>query len=243
MPDKELSHKVASLVRWMQGQTRQAKARGGVFGVSGGVDSALVMALAKKAWDEQCMGLVMPCHSLPEDSEDALWLLDYFSCPHEVVDLTPTYDALETTLSCLGEPRQMALANLKPRLRSMTLYYQGALLNYLVVGSTNKAELYTGYFTKHGDSGVDMLPLANLTKRQVWEMSRYLGVPQRIVDKVPSAGLWRGQTDEDEMGLTYKDLDSYLSGGTVEGAVLDRIRALHKGSSHKRKMPPIPDLD
>ncbi|MGI6643615.1 MAG: NAD(+) synthase [Bacillota bacterium] len=243
MPSHSMQDKVANLVRWMRTRTQEARAKGGVFGVSGGVDSALVLALSKKAWGDDCLGLIMPCHSLPEDAEDAMMLLEHFSVDYRVVDLTPSYDALLASLSDMEEPSVLAMANLKPRLRSMTLYYVATLYNYLVVGSSNRAEIHVGYFTKHGDSAVDMLPLANLTKAQVWEMSRYLGVPDKIVEKTPSAGLWRGQTDEEEMGLLYKDLDAYLSGNPVSPGVRNKIEEMHRRTEHKRRMPYIPDLD
>ncbi len=243
MPSQCMEDKVMGIVRWMRTQSTEAGAKGGVFGVSGGVDSALVLALAKRAWGDHCMGLIMPCHSLPEDAEDAIELLKHFSVCYEVADLTSAYDALLANLSVLGEPSVLSAANLKPRLRSMTLYYAAALRNYLVVGSSNRDEIHIGYFTKHGDSGVDMLPLANLTKAEVWEMSRYLGVPDKIVDKIPSAGLWRGQTDEEEMGLLYKDLDAYLMGNPVHPEVRRKIEERHRRTEHKRRMPPIPDLN
>ncbi len=237
-----LETKVRGLTRWMKTITGEAGALGGVFGVSGGVDSALVLALAKRAWGNNCMGLVMPCHSADEDARDALQLLNLFSCPHRVCDLTSVYDEVLKNLSVLGAGTNLAKANLKPRLRSMTLYYQAALLNYLVVGASNKAELHVGYFTKHGDSGVDMQPLAHLTKTEVWDMARYLGVPDGIASKTPSGGLWQGQTDEEEMGLTYKDLDTYLSGGVVSEEVLKKIQSKHAKSEHKRRVPAIPDF-
>jgi NAD+ synthase len=241
MMGRSIEEKASYIIQWMRDRTREAGARGGVFGVSGGVDSALVLALAKRAWGDECMGLVLPCHSLPEDVSDALDLLKLFKCAHKTIDLTGPYDSMVAVLSDLGEPDKLALANLKPRLRMTALYYQASLANYLVVGTGNRDEYYIGYFTKYGDGGSDMAPLARLTKGEVREMALYLGVPEHIVNRVPSAGLWRGQTDESEMGLTYRDLDDYLLGKEVPVDVKALIERKHKLSEHKRRTPPIPD--
>lgn len=239
----DMQDRVDRLVSWMRDRCAEAGAKGGVFGVSGGVDSALVLALSKKAWPDGCMGLVMPCHSLPEDAADALDLLDQFKCPHSVVDLTETYDTLMKSLPSSDAPSLgLAKANLKPRLRMLTIYYHANLLNYMVIGTGNRDEIYVGYSTKYGDSGVDILPIGSLTKSEVREMARYLGVPERIVGKPPSAGLWQGQTDEGEMGLLYRDIDAYLLGERVDGEVEEKIERRHRASEHKRHVPPVPEL-
>ncbi|HHY75237.1 MAG TPA: NAD(+) synthase [Firmicutes bacterium] len=250
------------LVEWMQDRAREAGARGGVFGVSGGIDSALVLALSRKAYGDNCLALIMPCYSLQEDVDDALELVRLFGCPYKVVDLCPAFDALLSSLSSGGgegipggagkEPDagmapdasaiSLAEANIKPRLRMTALYYYANLLNYLVVGTSNRAELYVGYSTKYGDSGVDIMPLGGLTKGEVREMAAYLGVPKKIIEKAPSAGLWKGQTDEGEMGITYRDLDRYLLGLPVPDDVREKIERRHRNSEHKRRMPPVPDV-
>ena len=134
----------------------------------------------------------------------------------------------------------MAEANLKPRIRMATLYYFANQLHYLVVGSGNKCELAVGYFAKYGDGGVDILPLGNLVKSQVRELAHYLGIPEEVVDKPPSAGLWEGQTDEQEMGLTYEELDRYFTTGEATEEVRKRIEEKIALNAHKRVMPPIP---
>ena len=133
-------------------------------------------------------------------------------------------------------------ANLKPRLRMAVLYYFANLMNYMVVGTTNKPEWFVGYFTKYGDGGVDMLPLADLKKAEVRELARFLGVPDRIIEKAPSGGLWEGQTDEKEMGLKYEDLDAYVSGKKVSPQVESRILDMHLRTEHKRNVPPMPHV-
>jgi NAD+ synthase len=264
------------LVKWMRDRVREAGARGVVFGVSGGLDSALVLALAKRAFGRECLALINPCHSVQEDVDDALDLVRLFDCPYKVVDLSPVYDAMLASFrsahgrrgsgcedsappasvegsgkggetpdgpvaSTSGFPISLAEANLKPRLRMAAWYYYANLMNYLVVGGSNRAELYVGYTTKYGDSGVDIMPLGRLTKGEVREMAAYLGVPRKILEKAPSGGLWEGQTDEEEMGITYRDLDSYLLGQPVGDEVREKIERRHRGSEHKRRMPPVPD--
>jgi len=123
-----------------------------------------------------------------------------------------------------------------------TIYYFANCLGYLVVGSSNRCEVSVGYFSKYGDGGVDIMPLGNLVKSQVRDLARHLGVPQVIIDKPPSAGLWAGQTDEQEMGLTYEQLDAYFTTGKAPDAVRRRIEERIARNAHKRAVLPIPPL-
>jgi NAD+ synthase len=135
----------------------------------------------------------------------------------------------------------LPIANLKPRLRMLTLYYFANKLNYLVVGTGNKSELTMGYFTKYGDGGVDILPLGDLLKTEINKLAAELGVPREIIDKPPSAGLWAGQTDEGEMGITYAELDKILSGepkGILQEKI-DLVKSREALSRHKRALPDI----
>jgi NAD+ synthase len=141
--------------------------------------------------------------------------------------------------------RQLALANVKPRLRMTSLYYLANRYNGLVVGTGNKTELAIGYFTKYGDGGVDVLPLGDLDKTAVRGLARVLGVPEPVINKAPSAGLWEGQTDEEEIGITYDDLDRVLAtvadedhGQAIDPTTKDRVSAMVAASEHKRC--PIP---
>jgi NAD+ synthase len=136
----------------------------------------------------------------------------------------------------------LAQANIKARLRMITLYSYANQLGYMVVGSGNRSELVTGYFTKYGDGGVDILPLGNLVKAQVRELAAYLGVPECIITKPPSAGLWQGQTDESEMGLTYREIDEYLLNDKASDVVRRKLESMFAASEHKRKTPPLPDF-
>jgi NAD+ synthase len=146
----------------------------------------------------------------------------------------------------MGEPSRALLAtgNLKARLRMVALYYVANLHNYLVVGTSNKAELTVGYFTKYGDGAADLLPLAGLVKRQVRELARELGVPEAVITKAPSAGLWPGQTDESDLGLTYDQLDDLLLTGQGDPRVVAEVELRKRSTQHKRERPPeapIPD--
>ncbi len=215
------------------------------------------MRLAQLATPQAVVGVIMPCHSDPADERDAIAVASQFSVPAVRVDLAPTFDrladALRGAMSALpasihtmkppDDPRaRMPLANLKPRLRMTTVYYVANTLNYLVAGTGNRSELAVGYFTKYGDGGVDMLPLANLVKAEVRALGRELGLPDAIVNRTPSAGLWLGQTDESEMGFTYEELEKYLTKGpdAVEPALAEKIGRLARASEHKRRMPPAP---
>jgi NAD+ synthase len=122
----------------------------------------------------------------------------------------------------------------------ITLYYTAQKLNYLVAGSSNRCEVTIGYFTKYGDGGVDIMPLGNLTKGEVRELAAYLDVPRAIIDKPPSAGLWAGQTDEEEMGISYEILDGYIQTGDAPEDTKNRIESLKAASEHKRSLPPTP---
>jgi NAD+ synthase len=236
----ELADKVSD---WIKEQIEGAGARGAVIGLSGGVDSSVVAVLCKRVTD--VLGLIMPIHSDPLDEEYASLLASKFDIQVRRVDLSPVYDAL---LRVLPDPTGLPVANLKPRLRMATLYFFANKENRLVVGTGNKSEIMMGYFTKYGDGGVDILPLGGLLKRQVRELARELGIPARIIAKPPSAGLWAGQTDEEELGITYDDLDQILtaleSGGTVDfdGQLVNRVKRHIAETKHKRAPIPIFEL-
>jgi len=165
-----------------------------------------------------------------------------FSIPTKTVILDTAFDALLKALpdnSVDASVSRLAEANLKARLRMLTLYYFANHLKYMVVGSGNKSELSVGYFTKYGDGGVDILPLGSLVKRQVKELGSFLSIPQEIIDKPPSAGLWQGQTDEGELGLSYDELDRYLIAGEANNELRERIESMIAASDHKRFPPPV----
>ena len=230
------------LTDWIRAEVTAGGGCGAVFGLSGGIDSAVVAALAKQAFPHHTLGVVMPCHSDPRDAEDGALVAHHYGVPSATVDLGPVYDLLLQQLagssSDLPESR-LATANLKPRLRMTTLYAFANQLGYRVLGTGNRSELAVGYFTKYGDGGADLLPLGSLVKSEVRDLARSLDVPARIITKPPSAGLWADQTDEAEMGLTYEELDAYLLTGSASPAVKAKVDAMNAASEHKRALPRI----
>lgn len=239
MSIEELARRVVS---WIRDTVSAAGGKGVVVGLSGGIDSAVVAVLCKRAFAESTLGIIMPCHSDKIDRGHAELVAEKFEMPVEVVVLDEVYDSLLQAFPARDYDevtRRLAEANIKPRLRMITLYCFANCLNYMVAGTSNRSELAVGYFTKYGDGGSDLIPLGNLVKQQVRDLAVYLGVPQEIIDKPPSAGLWRGQTDEEQMGLTYTELDHYLMTGEAQGGVKRKIDSMMQTSAHKRCMPPI----
>jgi NAD+ synthase len=248
--------KAERIALWMRSQLSSAGARGLLVGLSGGVDSAVVARLAQMAAPGAVTGILLPCHSDPQDESDAQSVASHFSLPTMRIDLSASYDVLvaeaQAALRALPESVRVTpadglrgrvpLANIKPRLRMTALYFIANSINYLVAGTGNRSELAIGYFTKYGDGGADLLPLGRLLKREVREMAKELGVPGAIIDRPPSAGLWIGQVDEEEMGFTYAELERYLEDGpqAVSPALAMRIERLTRSSDHKRVMPPLP---
>jgi len=233
------------LTAWTKEKVAAAGAKGCVFGLSGGIDSSVIGALSIRAFPKNCLGIVMPCHSINEDQYYAELAAKAFDIPTRLVVLDDIMDDFLNILPDLkaeASLQKLAKANLKARLRMVTLYYCANQLNYLVIGSGNRSELTVGYFTKHGDSGVDILPIGNLVKKEVRELAVYLGVPPEIINKPPSAGLWAGQTDEVEMGFTYEALDNYILTGKAPAALKKRIDGMNARSAHKRATPPVPEF-
>lgn len=246
-----------SIARWMRTQLSASGARGFIVGLSGGVDSAVVARLAQLAAPGHVLGAILPCHSNPDDERDAAAVANHFSVPTVRIDLSTAYDALlaealreldalpehERNAAPADPLRQVPSANIKPRLRMTTLYFFANSMNYLVAGTGNRSELSIGYFTKYGDGGCDLLPIGTLVKSEVRALARELNVPAEIITRTPSAGLWSGQSDEEEMGFSYGDLERYLEDGPqgVSPALAMRIERLARASEHKRLMPSIPD--
>lgn len=225
------------LTQWIKQKVTAAGAKGAVFGMSGGIDSSVIAALCIRAFPKTSLGIIMPCHSIDEDERHAEMVAKIFTVPTRLVrldDIVDDYLNILPDFKADASLKRLALANLKARMRMVTLYYAANELNYLVVGSGNRSELTVGYFTKYGDSGVDILPLGNLVKKEVRELALYLGVPEEIISKPPSAGLWAGQTDESEMGFTYEALDNYILTGNAPGALKKRIDVMNARSAHKK---------
>jgi len=234
---------VQKLCDWIEDEVTEAKAKGIVFGLSGGLDSAVIAALGIRIFPQNTLAIIIPCHSLEADINDALDFINEFNIPYKIIDLSKVYDSFIYLLKDKEKEgsSKLAEANIKPRLRMTTLYYLANKLNYLVVGTGNKSELMIGYFTKYGDGGTDILPLGNLLKNQVRELAEYLGIPKKIINKPPSAGLWEGQTDEKEIGIGYDQIDKYLKTGKLNNRIIEKkIQEKITESEHKRITPAKP---
>ncbi len=222
-------------VEFIRSLLKESGARGIVFGNSGGKDCALVGILSKMACSDT-VSVMMPCSSsvnYGKDMEDAENLCRAFGIENRTVDLTAVKAAEVEALKNCTELSPAALSNIAPRLRMTTLYAIGAAEGRLVAGTGNRSERYMGYFTKWGDGGHDFNPISDLTVTEVYQFLRHLGAPSSIIEKAPSAGLFEGQTDEQEMGVTYRAIDDFLLTGKAaeeDRSVIDRYhaRALHK---------------
>ena len=223
-------------VDFIKEKLSQSGCKGIVFGNSGGKDCALVGILCKKAC-EDTVGVIMPCESsvnFGSDMDDGNALADKFGIETRIVDITAVKKAEMEALSTATTLNSIAITNIAPRLRMTTLYAIGASEGRLVAGTGNRSERYMGYFTKWGDGAFDFDPIADLTVGEVYEFLEYLGAPESIIKKAPSAGLFEGQTDEQDMGVTYKAIDEYILTGKAtpeDRAIIDRY---HARSEHKR---------
>jgi NAD+ synthase len=228
------------IIHWIKGQVRTAGAKGVIIGLSGGLDSCVVAGLAREALGKKrVLGLILPCHSQPRDLKDARLAAKKLGITVKVIDLSKIYDKL---IHILPAPGALAKSNLKSRLRMIVFYYFANSLNYLVCGTSNKSEIFTGYFTKYGDGAADILPIAGLLKKQVRALAGELRVPDPIITKAPTAGLWPGQTDEGEMGITYPELDDIIErmeAGKAQVAArakVNKVKTMFQRSIHKREI-------
>ena len=237
---------IQNRVEWIKKVLSQSGAKGIIYGNSGGKDCTLVGALCKLATDN-VLGVIMPCQSSQNygsDRDDALRAGKHFGIEQIEIDLTKTKEAL---VSALGEQLEkdnageanlkMANVNINPRLRMTTLYALGQARGYLVAGTGNLDEATLGYFTKWGDGAHDFNPIADLTVGEIYEHLRYLGAPSTIIEKAPSAGLYQGQTDEQETGIKYSDVDKYLRGEEIPDEVKQKIEKMKARAGHKMRMP------
>ncbi|MCL2530878.1 MAG: NAD(+) synthase [Oscillospiraceae bacterium] len=233
---RDWAHEVELRVQFIRDVLAQAGAAGVVFGNSGGKDCALVGMLCKLACDNT-VGVIMPCNSArnyTSDKSDALTLAQQCGIDTREVELSDTRVQL---LAAIGELPPAAVNNLAPRLRMTTLYAIAAAENLLVAGTSNRSERHMGYFTKWGDGTCDFNPIADLTVAEVYACLRHLNAPAQIIVKAPSAGLFEGQTDEAEMGVSYASIDALLLTGSTnehDAAIIDRA---HRATAHKRQPP------
>ncbi|UCC91516.1 MAG: NAD+ synthase [Candidatus Aenigmatarchaeota archaeon] len=228
---------------WILSKVREANAKGCVFGMSGGVDSSVVAILAKRALGGKALGLVLPCGSCPGDAHRANYVAKKFKIKTKKISLSRVFDSLKGRLP---DADNKTVGNLKSRLRMLVLYYFANRYRYLVLGTSNRSELRIGYVTKYGDSGVDLEPIGDLYKTEVIELAEYLGIPKPVLKSTPTAGLWEGQTDRKEIGISYdrldvilKAMDSRLKPISFDPRVVGRIKKMIEKSGHKRRMPEV----
>lgn len=241
---KDMKKEIEEITKWIKDYVKGANAEGVVVGNSGGKDSATVIALAQKALGkEKVLTVAMPCNSKSSDLEDAELVANKFEVPLLKIDLTETYKTLESEISKQIKSKEEwrdkeAKINAKPRLRMTTLYYIAQNLNYLVIGTGNKCEAVVGYTTKWGDSAYDFNPIGDFTVEEVLEIGKYLGVPDKIINKAPSDGLGKF-TDEEKLGVTYKQIAEYIETGKTEEKAMEIIQKKEKSSKHKRELIPV----
>ena len=236
---RDFSHETQKRVEFIRKIVGNSASDGIVFGNSGGKDCALVGILCKMACDNT-VGLILPCGKFQQngdDVNDAQLVAAKFNIQSRIVDITEIKDNLLTVLGKNCELSENAKRNIPPRLRMTALYSIAASENRLVAGTGNKSERYMGYFTKWGDGAYDFNPIADLTATEVFEFLRHFGAPESIIKKPPSAGLFEGQTDEKDMGVTYGSIDGYLLNGVCPPQDLEIIQKYHQTSAHKRKPP------
>lgn len=238
---------ILEVQNWIKEYVDSANFDGIIVGISGGIDSAVTATLSVNAiGKDNVIGLGLPCLSNSQDLEDAKMIANLLGVKFIILDLTSIYEEFMSMASSQIESNKIAIANLKPRLRMMTAYFVGQSKGkYLVGGTGNRTELAIGYFTKYGDGGVDFEPLGGLYKCEVREIAKTLNIPEKIIKKPPSAGLWEGQTDEGEIGLTYDVLDEIIYRIDYELDLSDLneddvniVKIMMKAAHHKIKMPP-----
>jgi len=256
--EDELETAREEIVSFIRETVDAAGAEGAVLGLSGGIDSTLTAYLAVEALGEEGVhGLTMPARvSDDELMGDAEAVAQSLEIPYDVIEIEPIAEQFDEAFP-EGLDDKTAMGNVRVRTRGVLNYYVANTENRIVLGTGNRSEAMTGYFTKYGDQAVDCNPIGDLYKQQVRQLAAHVGVPHELVMQTPTAEMWAGQTDEAEMGLNYDHLDAVLAlhvdgplsraatvryvDGVTEDHV-DRVVELVEGSAHKRSMPPAPGL-
>ena len=245
--ENNVAEYAGKIAAWIRERVEQAHRKGVALGMSGGVDCSVTARLCQLAGVDVHLVLMPYGDDMKNtrSSEHSMELIEKFNFPFHVFDVQPAVDALTIAADspyCTTDEANPGLsrANLRPRVRMAYLYQFAQLGNRFVIGTGNLAERTVGYFTKWGDGACDLNPLAMLIKQEVYALARYLEIPSCIISKKPSAGLWDGQTDEDELGMTYAQIDAYIIDGTSGNMEIDRkIEERIAMSAHKRAQIPV----
>ena len=245
----DVEKEVNKIVDYIRDYYKKCNLKGVVLGISGGKDSAVVAALfAKAIGAENVLGVTLPCHSEKTDATDAKLVADKYGFELVNIDLTPVYDSFLGEVNKLGnfteEELKNSNINIKPRLRMSSVYYLAALYSaikggtYIVAGTSNICELFVGYFTKGGDSTYDIGTINNYTVDEVIKIGEYLEVPDVVIHKTPSDGL-SGMSDEDKLGVKYRDIAKVIHGEEVDEETKEKIMRLHRNADHKFNIPVV----
>ena len=245
LEENKLKKEMNNAILWIKDYVEKSHANGVVLGLSGGKDSAVVLAMAVKALgSDKIIAVSMPCHSISADYEDAKAVAEKFNVKFITVDLTRSYNEFESSVNSVieevgvSELSVEAKVNVKPRLRMLTLYSIAQSMGCLVIGTGNLCEAMVGYTTKWGDSASDFNPLANFTVSEVFKMGEFLDVPEQILKRAPSDGLG-GQTDEEKMGIKYSQIEEMIETGNTDEVAKEEILKRFNASKHKRSLVPI----
>lgn len=239
--EKQIEQDIEKRVNFIREEILGKGLQGAVVGISGGIDSAVTAALCVRALGkDRVIGVWLPAYSLDVHAEDAQKLADAIDLNLVTISVNTAFDAITEEINKVLSIDDKTKGNTKARLRMTSLYAVANQKGYLVVDTCNRSEIYVGYMTKGGDGLADINPVASLTKHEIRIIAKHLGVPDSILTKAPSADLWEGQTDEQEMGFTYEDLDRLLITGETRESALERIEYLHRISEHKRR--PMPEI-
>jgi NAD+ synthase len=254
-PHIDVDGEIRSRVDFLKEYVLKSHTRGLLIAVSGGIDSAVAAALCKKAMDEltaeqgkeyTTLGVFQP-YGEQEDIADSYAVAKAFGLQTAETNIEEAVDEItletEFALKSIGVHKHLSRGgkgNVKARTRMVVQYALAFDLNLLVVGTDHASEAITGFYTKWGDGAVDITPLSSLNKRQVRQLGARLGVPDKIVNKVPTAGLWPGQTDESELGISYEDNSDYLEGKSIDPKIQEKLEKQYQRTEHKRT--PIPGI-